>query len=194
MCLEWSKGHVAWKEYTQPQNQDKPLCCVCTAGPEEATAPSLPLGTSSFTGWRYWLLVSVRCHAAVKWDHSLALSFPSCYCWLVTKSCPTLCDPMDCSPPDSSVHEISQARILEWVAVSFSRGSSFLVLLYHYIDPRLRCQMHFMIWLWEVLLSLVKQTNKQTLQRYFLKPLGSCFFLAGILLSVTAISHLCIHF
>ena len=41
-----------------------------------------------------------------------------------TQSCPTLCDPMDCSPPDSSVHGIFQARILEWVAISFSRGSS----------------------------------------------------------------------
>ena len=36
----------------------------------------------------------------------------------------TLCDPMDCSPPGSSVHEISQARILEWVVISFSRESS----------------------------------------------------------------------
>ena len=44
-------------------------------------------------------------------------------CFLVAKSCPTLCDPMDCGPPDSSVHGISQARILEWVAISFSRGS-----------------------------------------------------------------------
>ena len=34
------------------------------------------------------------------------------------------CDPMDCSPPDSSVHGILQARILEWIAISFSRGSS----------------------------------------------------------------------
>ena len=38
------------------------------------------------------------------------------------QSCPTLCDPMDCSPPGSSVHGILQARILEWVAISFSRG------------------------------------------------------------------------
>ena len=43
---------------------------------------------------------------------------------LVTESCLTLCDPMDCSSPGSSVHGISQARILEWAAVSFSRGSS----------------------------------------------------------------------
>ena len=38
--------------------------------------------------------------------------------------CPTLCDPMDCSPPGSSVHGIFQARILEWVAMLSSRGSS----------------------------------------------------------------------
>ena len=42
----------------------------------------------------------------------------------VTQSYPTLCDPMDCHPPGSSVHGISQARILEQVAIPFSRGSS----------------------------------------------------------------------
>ena len=42
----------------------------------------------------------------------------------VAQSCPTLCYPMDCSPPGSSIHGIFQARILEWVAISFSRGSS----------------------------------------------------------------------
>ena len=43
----------------------------------------------------------------------------------VAQSCPTLCDPMDCSPPGSSVPGILQARILEWVAICFSRGSSW---------------------------------------------------------------------
>ena len=43
---------------------------------------------------------------------------------LVTQSCPTLSDPMVCSPPGSSVHGIFQARILKWVAISFSRRSS----------------------------------------------------------------------
>ena len=43
---------------------------------------------------------------------------------LVSQSCLTLCDPMDCSLPSSSVHELFQARILEWVAIPFSRGSS----------------------------------------------------------------------
>ena len=41
------------------------------------------------------------------------------------QSCPVLCDLMDCSPPGSSVHGILQARILEWVAMPFSRGSSW---------------------------------------------------------------------
>ena len=46
------------------------------------------------------------------------------------QSCLTLCDPMDCSPPGSSVHGILQARILEWVATRFFRGSSLDLLLF----------------------------------------------------------------
>ena len=42
----------------------------------------------------------------------------------VAQSCPTLCDPMDCSLSGSSVHGVFQARVLEWIAISFSRGSS----------------------------------------------------------------------
>ena len=42
----------------------------------------------------------------------------------VVQSCPTLCDPMNCSLPGSSVHGIFQAIVLEWIAISFSRGSS----------------------------------------------------------------------
>ena len=42
----------------------------------------------------------------------------------VAQLCPTLCNPMDCSLPGSSVHGIFQARVLEWIAISFSRGSS----------------------------------------------------------------------
>ena len=45
----------------------------------------------------------------------------------VAQSCPTLCDPLDCSLPGSSVHGIFQARILEWVAISFSRGGWILL-------------------------------------------------------------------
>ena len=53
-------------------------------------------------------------------------------CVLVAQSCPTLCNPMDCSPPGSSVREILLARILEQVAISFSK----VMVLLHYIVIR----------------------------------------------------------
>ena len=60
------------------------------------------------------------------------LSLESCVCVCVcvcvcsvAQSGPILCNPMDCSPPGFSVHGIFQARILEWIAISFSRGSSW---------------------------------------------------------------------
>ena len=58
--------------------------------------------------------------------HFLWLSNIPLYTWTseVAQSCPTLCNPMNCSLPDSSVHGILQARIPEWVTISFSRGSS----------------------------------------------------------------------
>ena len=45
-------------------------------------------------------------------------------CWIICVLSASVCNPMDCHPPDSSVHGIFQARILEWVAISFSRGCS----------------------------------------------------------------------
>ena len=59
-----------------------------------------------------------------KLDLSYSMVFLSLSESEVAQSCPTLCDPMDCSLPGSSVHRIFQARVLEWVAISFSRGSS----------------------------------------------------------------------
>ena len=61
-----------------------------------------------------------------------AVSSPSCLLLLrikvvkvlVARSCPALCDPMDCSLPDSSVPEILQGRMPQWVAILFSRGPS----------------------------------------------------------------------
>ena len=57
------------------------------------------------------------------WNYEIyySLSVPfSTLCVLVALSCPALWDPMDCSPPGSSVHGILQVRVLEWVASSFS--------------------------------------------------------------------------
>ena len=62
----------------------------------------------------------------MKWEASML--YDSSYVHLcvhvVIKSCLTLCDPVDCSPPGSSVHGILQARVLEWVAIPSPRGSS----------------------------------------------------------------------
>ena len=65
----------------------------------------------------------------------------------VTQLCPTLCDPIDCSLSGSSVHGIFQAVVLEWIAISFSRGSS---------QPRARTQVsrivdrlsHYLVFRW----------------------------------------------
>ena len=55
---------------------------------------------------------------------SLSVTKHACFHAKLLQLCPTLCDPMDCSPPGSSVSGILQARILQWVSISSSRGSS----------------------------------------------------------------------
>ena len=69
---------------------------------------------------------SVNCWQWLKQLNStLFISGNMCVCVCeVAQSCPTLCDPMDCSLPGSSLHGILQARVLELAAISFSRGSS----------------------------------------------------------------------
>ena len=59
-----------------------------------------------------------------QWLQIRARHVPLLTCVLVVQLCLTLRDPVDCSPPGSSVHGILQAGILEWVAIAFSRGSS----------------------------------------------------------------------
>ena len=75
----------------------------------------------------------------------------------VAQLCPTLCDPMDCSPQGSSVHGILQARILEWAAISFSRGSS---------RPRDRTQVSHIVG--RHFYSLSYQGSRLELNRYLL--------------------------
>ena len=55
----------------------------------------------------------------------MLLCWQRCVCVCMLQSCPTLCDPMDCSPPGSSIHWILQARIVERVAIFSFRGSSW---------------------------------------------------------------------
>ena len=65
-------------------------------------------------------------HTKTHWKNILMFNIPQvrhCVWVLVTQSCPTLCNPMDCSSLGSSVHGILQARTLEWVAIPLSRSS-----------------------------------------------------------------------
>ena len=62
---------------------------------------------------------------AIYWIYLRPPVFLLYVCVLVTQSCPTLCDPMDCSLTGSSVPGVLQARILDWVAMPFSTGSSW---------------------------------------------------------------------
>ena len=61
-------------------------------------------------------------HFRVNIYYKLLISYVS-YHYISAQSCPTLCDPVDLSPPGSSIHGIVQARMLEWVSISFSRRS-----------------------------------------------------------------------
>ena len=61
------------------------------------------------------------CH---RWVGDAGISCVEARCLAAHVQCPTLCNPTDCSPPGSSVHGISQVRILEWVVISSFRGSS----------------------------------------------------------------------
>ena len=54
-------------------------------------------------------------------------------CIYIYRVCPTLCDPLDCSPPGSSVHGILQARILQWVAIAFSTCMYIYTYEYYFI-------------------------------------------------------------
>ena len=77
--------------------------------------------------WGRWGF-SIICHLNVRTLNILGRihghALLSQRAWMVTPSCLTLCDPMGCNPPVSSLPGISQAGILEWVAIPFSRGSS----------------------------------------------------------------------
>ena len=82
----------------------------------------------------YWfcIYVSLEYNCAHKHEYTSILHMYIMYDWVnkplkeseVAQSCPTCCDPMDCSLPGFSVHGILQARVLEWVTISFFRGSS----------------------------------------------------------------------
>ena len=78
---------------------------------------------------------------------------------LVAQSCPTLCNPMNCSLLGSSIHRILQARILEWVAISFPRGSSL---------PRDLTRNNLVNTLW-----IMKEVTDEKRRKARMNPVGS---------------------
>ena len=104
--LRSSVGKILWRRALQPTPE---------LLPEESPWTEEPGGLQSMRSQRVGHDWATRHSAA---HLSLHICAQSC------KSCPTLCDPMDCSLPGSSVHELSQTRILESVAISSSRGYS----------------------------------------------------------------------
>ena len=90
----------------------------------------------------------------------------NCVCALVTQLCLTLWDPMDCSPPGSSVHGILQARKTKWVAISFSKGTS---------RPRdqtwVSCIAGWFFTVWAVLDNLRPPLNRRPQGNYSHEPI-----------------------
>ena len=86
-------------------------CCTSIISPQER---------KRFSGKAVLPMVAVGRAAVYLWSQQQCMPAKS------LQSCPTLCNPMDCSPPGSPVHGILQARILAQVAMPFSRGSSQL--------------------------------------------------------------------
>ena len=122
--------------------QQSPILTLCVSSSPLLSPPSAYLGHEAVPAacdtlrgpppsWRgkHQSLVGVKAmrgHKGLKRKKLVSHWSDACaVLGLVTQSCPTLCDSMDCSPPSSSVHGILQARILEWVAIPFSRGSSW---------------------------------------------------------------------
>ena len=69
-------------------------------------------------------VISLESISLLQYDHNRLVINSMCMRAQSLQSCLTLCNPMDCSWPGSSVHKILQARLLDWVAMRSSRGSS----------------------------------------------------------------------
>ena len=93
-----------WNVFTLRENNRLKSALIACVG-----FPWLGVPWAASTGQLAYTPVALLCHSL---------------CVLVAQSCPTLCDPTNCSPPSFSAHGILQARIPEWIAIPFSRGSS----------------------------------------------------------------------
>ena len=142
MWLKLSQTESFPGSFTVDFGEKTPLEVVSTgasSGPSEACGGPVPrewdfsgLGTLFLLWkWRSPTLSHKIVHQSITHARWFLSSFPvnsgftsSCVC-MHAQLCPTVCDPMDCRTPGSSVYGMLQARILEWVAIPFSRGSSW---------------------------------------------------------------------
>ena len=106
-------------------NMNPPQVYTCSPSWTPLPPPSSyhPSGSSHC----YWRIVDLQCRVSFRWTSKWFNYTHTCACvlFMSPQLCPTLCNPMDCSPPGFSVHGILQARILKWVAMLSSRGSSW---------------------------------------------------------------------
>ena len=121
----WARGVGRNKSHCHGDHRSSPAQSFYNCG------PSPPFLTSSSST----IYIYIHAHKYI-YTHIFIYIAPMCVC---AQSCPTLCDSMDCSPPGSSVHGILQARILEWVAISFSHG----IFLTQGLNP---CLLHLLHW------------------------------------------------
>ena len=82
--------------------------------------------------WPSWVTLQSKAHSSIELCRPLPKDMPAIHEGFlsayseVAQSCPTICDPMDCSLPSSSVHGIFQAIVLEWIAISFSSSGRLI--------------------------------------------------------------------
>ena len=114
-------GEETWPGWALPSS-GKSACVSCEMRQECVLVPGRTLGVLQSLERKNTFIRGPTTFHSVPLD-SPVLALPLVLC-LVAQLCPTLCNPMDCSPPGSSVHGILQTRILEWVAMPSSRGSS----------------------------------------------------------------------
>ena len=104
-----------------------------------------------------WLCATfVFCHLSLHFD----IRMPACLPAKLLQLCPTLCNPMDCSLPGSSVHGILQARILDWVAMASSKGSSNPRI--KSLSPMWQADFFFYHWATREALDRIQQANQNS--------------------------------
>ena len=121
----WSEVALYWLVYGLARRNSSPILLNCevlieTSSCWNCTSMFLPVGSATDIKWRY---ESSLFHPPKSILNEVSMYYFLCVC-SIAPLCPTLCDPVDCSPTGSCVHGIFQLRILEWLAISYSRWSS----------------------------------------------------------------------